>query len=103
MCRSHKLGDVTHMLHDMNTNVQRRERGSLIDATKVGLWFEAEANERLTHMATAAGTTRSALAQWLIECVEADSEGIPLGWHSPHDHPEPLPGLEEGGRARKSA
>lgn len=90
-------------MHCMNSNVRRRERGSLIGATKVGLWFEAEANERLTHLATAAGTTRSALAQWLIECAEADTDGIPLGWDPPQDHLDPLLDLDEGGTAAKSA
>lgn len=76
-------------------NVRRRDRGSLIEARKVGLWFEADADARLSHLATAAGTTRSALAQWLIERVPVDRGGIPVGWEedNPRDKELPIDGL----------
>lgn len=65
-------------------NARGRERGSLKEAKKIGLWFEANADARLTDMAAAAGTSRSALAQWLIETAEKDTEGRPAGWAAAH-------------------
>lgn len=82
-------GAVTARLVLMNA--RGRERGSLVEARKVGLWFEARADARLTALATAAGTSRSALAQWLIERVEQDPAGRPVGWAESHPHEEELP------------
>ena len=72
-------------------NARRRERGSLVEARKVGLWFEAGADARLSELANAAGTTRSALAQWLIEHAPVDVDGRPVGWERDHPREEELP------------
>ncbi len=85
------LGTVTGNVAHMNVNVRRRERGSLENSRKVALWFEAEANSRLTAIANAAGTTRSALAQWLIDQAEVDEDGVPIGWADAHPKLEELP------------
>ena len=42
-------------------------------------------------LADAAGTTRSALAQWLIERVPVDHAGRPEGWEKDHPRDEELP------------
>lgn len=73
------------------SNVRRRDRGSLVDARKVGLWIEGPADERLTALADAADTTRSALTQWLIERADADADGVPVGWLNDHPREEELP------------
>lgn len=88
---AHHQGTVTDTLSGMSVAIRRRERGSLENSKKVALWFEADANSRLTKIANAAGTTRSALAQWLIDQVEVDEEGIPLGWAEAHPKLEELP------------
>lgn len=72
-------------------NARGRERGSLKEAKKIGLWFEANADARLTDMAAAAGTSRSALAQWLVETAEKDAEGRPAGWSAAHPREGELP------------
>ena len=82
-------GSVTDRLVLMNA--RRRERGSLVEARKVGLWFESDADARLSDLADAAGTTRSALAQWLIERVPVDHAGRPEGWEKDHPRDEELP------------
>lgn len=82
-------GSVTDRL--VLVNARRRDRGSLVEARKVGLWFEADADARLTDLADAAGTTRSALAQWLIERADVDPSGVPAGWHEDHPRDEELP------------
>ena len=82
-------GSVTDRL--VLVNARRRERGSLVEARKVGLWFEADADARLTDLAEAAGTTRSALAQWLIERAAVDTNGMPAGWQEDHRRDEELP------------
>lgn len=64
---------------------RRRERDSLVGAKKVALIFEADANARLSALATAAGTTRSAVAQWLIEQARTDENGVPVGWVDPRE------------------
>jgi len=71
--------------------VQRRPRGSLDEARKIGLWIEAQADDRLAELAAAAGTTKSALTQWLIEAVEVDEVGQPIGWTKDHPREEELP------------
>lgn len=73
------------------SNVRRRGRGSLVDARKVGLWIEGPADERLTALADAADTTRSALTQWLIERADVDADGVPVGWLNDHPREEELP------------
>ena len=88
---AHSPGTVTDNLGAMSVNIRRRERGSLDNSKKVALWFEADANSRLTAIANAAGTTRSALAQWLIDQVEVDDDGVPLGWAEEHPKLEELP------------
>ena len=88
---AHKPGTVTGTLAVMSVAIRRRERGSLDNSKKVALWFEADANSRLTAIANAAGTTRSALAQWLIDQVEVDDDGVPLGWAEEHPKLEELP------------
>jgi hypothetical protein len=67
---------------------RRRPRGSLVDVQQVALGFEAAANARLTALAAAAGTTKSALAQWLVERVPVDERGVPLGWEEDHPRDE---------------
>ena len=88
---AHSPGTVTDTLAGMSVNIRRRERGSLENSKKVALWFEADANSRLTAIANAAGTTRSALAQWLIDEVEVDEDGVPHGWADAHPELEELP------------
>ena len=88
---AHSAGTVTDTLTGMSVNIRRRERGSLENSKKVALWFEADANSRLTAIANAAGTTRSALAQWLIDEVEVDEDGVPHGWADAHPKLEELP------------
>lgn len=88
---AHSPGTVTDTLAGMSVNIRRRERGSLENSKKVALWFEADANSRLTAIANAAGTTRSALAQWLIDEVEVDEDGVPQGWADAHPKLEELP------------
>lgn len=73
------------------SNVRRRDRGSLVDARKVGLWIEGPADERLTALADAVDTTRSALTQWLIERADVDADGVPAGWLNDHPREEELP------------
>lgn len=70
---------------------RHRDRGSLVDARKVGLWIEGPADERLTALADAADTTRSALTQWLIERADVDADGVPVGWLNDHPREEELP------------
>lgn len=60
----------------------KRPHGSLVDGRRVGLWFEETANQRLGELAKNARTSKSAMAQWLIETVETDENGVPLGWPS---------------------
>lgn len=72
-------------------NTPRRERGSLVGAKRVGLTFEEEADERLTALARAAGTSRSAVAQWLIEQATTDANGAPKGWRHAHRLESELP------------
>ena len=88
---AHSPGTVTDTLAGMSVNIRRRESGSLENSKKVALWFEADANSRLTAIANAAGTTRSALAQWLIDEVEVDEDGAPQGWADAHPKLEELP------------
>ena len=88
---AHSPGTVTDNLGAMSVNIRRRGRGSLVNSKKVALWFEADANSRLTAIANAAGTTRSALAQWLIDEVEVDEDGVPHGWADAHPKLEELP------------
>jgi hypothetical protein len=58
----------------------RRERGSLIRPKQVNVMLESAADERLAAMATAAGATKSALVQWLIDQAQLDESGRPAGW-----------------------
>lgn len=81
-------GSVTDIVTGMNA--RRRDRGSLQDGRKIGLWFEGQSDDRLTHIAAAAGTTRSALAQWLVDSVVLDADGVPVGWADAHPRPEEL-------------
>ena len=71
--------------------VTRRQRGSLDDNKQVALWLERSARERLEHLANAAGVTKSAYAQWLIETAEVGPDGVPVGWPAPHQSEEALP------------
>lgn len=70
---------------------RRRPRGSLADPRKVGLWIEAVADDQLTELATSVGATRSEFTQWLVERVQKDAEGRPIGWDEDHPPIEELP------------
>jgi len=72
-------------------NAQPRPRGSLVAPRRIGLWVEGSADERLTAMAAAVGTTKSAMMQWLIEQPEVDPAGRPHGWDADHPRTEELP------------
>ncbi len=72
-------------------NIQPRQRGSLVDPRRLGLWVERSADERLTAMAGSVGATKSALMQWLIEQADVDAAGRPRGWDSDHPRAEELP------------
>jgi len=62
-----------------------------VEPRRVALTLEAEADEHLVDIATHAGTTKSALAQWLIESVRLDERGIPIGWpETPNDEELPI-------------
>ncbi|MFD1101599.1 hypothetical protein ACFQ23_05635 [Schaalia naturae] len=64
--------------------VRRRPRGSLVEPRRVGLTLEAGAIDALVDLAAKLGVTQSALAQWLIENVQLDEDGIPVGWDETH-------------------
>ena len=70
---------------------RRRPRGSLDEPRKVGLWFEAVADDRLSKLATSVGATRSEFTQWLVENVPLDADGKPVGWDETHPNDEELP------------
>ncbi len=78
-----------HIVSGMNT--RGRPRGSLVDVRRISLLIEASADERLNDLAEAAKTSRSGLIQWLVEHVEADAQGKPVGWDAAHPHDEELP------------
>ena len=69
----------------------RRPRGSLVEPRKVGIWLETRVDDRLNQLAAAAGTSKSAITQWLIERVELDADGRPVGWDADHPREEELP------------
>ncbi len=68
-----------------------RPRGSLVAPRRISLLIEASADERLNSLVDAAGTSRSGLIQWLIDRVEVDAHGKPVGWDAEHPRDEELP------------
>ena len=68
-----------------------RPRGSLVDVRRISLLIEAGADERINNLASAVGTSRSGLIQWLVEHVEVDAHGKPVGWDAEHPREEELP------------
>lgn len=68
-----------------------RPRGSLVDVRRISLLIEADADERINDLADATGTSRSGLIQWLVEHVEVDERGKPVGWDAEHPRDEELP------------
>lgn len=62
-----------------------RPRNSLHEPRRIALFFEQASHERLNELAQAAGVTRSQMAQWLVDTVERDEIGLPVGWAE--DHP----------------
>ncbi|MFC2777608.1 MAG: hypothetical protein ACFN4K_05980 [Pauljensenia sp.] len=71
--------------------VRKRPRGSLVEPRRVGLTLEADAIDALVDLAAKLGVTQSALAQWLIENVQLDEDGIPVGWWDETHLDEELP------------
>jgi hypothetical protein len=59
---------------------QRRPRGSLRDAKKVAFTLEEASDDAATNLAAHLGVTKSALVQWLIDNVQKDDRGFPVGW-----------------------
>jgi hypothetical protein len=70
---------------------RRRERNSLVEPRQVALIVEDASNNRLTELARAAGTSRSAVFQWLVDTVAIDPQGVPAGWPQAHPNQAPLP------------
>ena len=52
----------------------------MIDPVRVNLMIEAAAWDRITSMATAAGTSRSGIIQWLVDNAQTDAQGRIVGW-----------------------
>lgn len=67
----------------------RRDRGTLKDPKQVTFVFEAPARHRFDRLVAATGVSRSEVAQWLVDSVEIDDAGRPVGWPSNDD--EELP------------
>lgn len=68
-----------------------RPRGSLVNVRRISLLIEADADERINTLAAAVGSSRSALIQWLVEHVDTDAHGKPVGWDAEHPRAEELP------------
>lgn len=67
----------------------RRARGSLHDPLKIGLTVERESDKRAAQVARHISASKSELVQWLIDSMQLDARGVPVGW--PHSVP-----LDEG-------
>jgi hypothetical protein len=70
---------------------RRRPRGSLTNSTQAKFLFEQATVTRVTEMTRAANATRSALVQWLLDTVELDEHGAPVGWFDAHPELRPNP------------
>jgi hypothetical protein len=63
-----------------DVTTRRRPRGTLVKPRRVLFTLEEQADRHLLELAEQLGTSKSALAQWLIDNIEVDGRGVPRGW-----------------------
>ena len=63
---------------------RRGSRRTLRDPVMTGFTMEREAADRVADMAKSAGTTKSAMAEFLFRQAQVDENGVPLGWAEAH-------------------
>lgn len=71
--------------------VRSRRRGSLVEPRRVAFMLEAPAVDALAREARNLGVSKSALVQWLIQNIQRDTQGVPVGWAESHHNDKELP------------
>lgn len=79
----------------------RRKRGT--PTVALNLFVAPDVKEKIDRYAANANAPIWAIIEAAINAGQPDDTGVPNGWDVEGRDPATLPGLEEGGRARRSA